>query len=162
MRFTIFIVVAFALTSCLDFSEETYYRIHPDFEYYVNEFYDSARAYGYDLQKERLSVDYLHDLEEQGAQGRTYYSGAMRLVALDYDIANMWVTRKYRQDSLCLERLIFHELGHALLHRDHIFDKPSIMNPGRTWQDYYTNEEKRAYYIRELFDPATPRPAWAK
>ena len=76
------------------------------------------------------------------------------------------------------ECLLFHELGHCLLKRLHKTDKfpdgafTSLMNPDNV--DVYATcrypiggEEcdkrpRRNYYIDELFDPATPTPAWAK
>jgi len=67
--------------------------------------------------------------------------------------------------------LVFHELGHAILlresHRNDRFqssDYASIM-VSESWllDDFYIQDlTKRAYYIDELFDPATPAPDWAE
>lgn len=62
------------------------------------------------------------------------------------------------------EALVFHEMGHLVLHRDHcneVVNKyvRSIMN---SFDDpiYNTEElqDRREYYINELFDPQTPIP----
>ena len=88
-------------------------------------------------------------------------------------------------DSFCWQQasqyerecLVFHELGHCLLKRTHLTDKfpngafKSLMNPDNvgvyaTCHYPIGGEEcdkrpRRDYYIDELFNPATPAPAWA-
>ncbi|SFE60721.1 hypothetical protein [Spirosoma endophyticum] len=76
------------------------------------------------------------------------------------------------------ECLIFHELGHCLLKREHKINRfphgafVSLMNPDNV--DVYATcrypiggdecdkRPRRDYYIDELFDPSTPTPAWGK
>lgn len=76
------------------------------------------------------------------------------------------------------EALVFHELGHCWLNRDHRADRfpngvyASLMNPDDV--DVYAvcrypiNDDacdkrpRRSYYHDELFDPATPAPAWSR
>ncbi len=89
------------------------------------------------------------------------------------------------KDSFCWQQanqnerecLVFHELGHCLLKRAHLTDKfpigafKSLMNPDNVaiyatcrypiGGDACDKRDRRAYYINELFDPATPAPAWA-
>jgi hypothetical protein len=83
------------------------------------------------------------------------------------------------QNDLQLEALIFHELGHCILGREHTNellpngDPKSIMTPGKI--DLYSpcvyqfGDEnpcnytfKRDYYLDELFNPDTQVPDWAK
>lgn len=64
------------------------------------------------------------------------------------------------------ETLIFHELGHALLHREHrdnLFTDNitpvSIMH----WQLMVSlNEITKPYYFDEMFNTSTPYPYWSK
>lgn len=74
-------------------------------------------------------------------------------------------------EDLMKEDLIFHELGHGLLGRDHINttlangDWKSIMCGGtmvnnRAWNINYRGI-RRKYYIDELFDQSTPAPDFA-
>lgn len=64
------------------------------------------------------------------------------------------------------ERLVFHELGHAILKRSHDNtllpngDYKTLMNSSG-YQVYDKDDEKRAYYIAELFNPHEPVPEWA-
>jgi hypothetical protein len=76
-----------------------------------------------------------------------------------------------------LEALIFHELGHCFLGRQHLTDTlpngdpKSIMAPDNNFLyspcEYVIDNSpcnklfKRDYYVDELFDPATPVPDWA-
>lgn len=76
------------------------------------------------------------------------------------------------------EGLVFHELGHCLLKRDHRSDRfpnrafVSLMNPGdvRVYatcaypigDDVCDKRPRRPYYVDELFNPGTPAPAWGK
>lgn len=71
------------------------------------------------------------------------------------------------------ENLIFHELGHALLGRDHLNETfengpvKSLMCSGTegfcsNFGVYYDNEALRTYYLDELFNSNTPTPAFAE
>lgn len=83
---------------------------------------------------------------------------------------NCWLSRSYIEK----EGLVFHELGHALLGRDHLNETlpnqspKSIMCSINESDDclgvfgiYYDNEKIRNYYLDELFDEATPVPDYA-
>jgi hypothetical protein len=66
------------------------------------------------------------------------------------------------------EILMFHELGHTLLNRQHDNEKlpnndfKSMMKEGSSFGVYsdYT-PERRTYYLNELFDSNTQKPIWA-
>lgn len=67
------------------------------------------------------------------------------------------------------EALVFHELGHAVLARQHDDRRlpngswHSMMTPGSLRYLYSGgNLERRSYYLDELFDSNTPPPAWGE
>jgi hypothetical protein len=66
------------------------------------------------------------------------------------------------------EILFFHEMGHAVLGRAHKNDTlpngdfKSMMFAGNQFGLYDSHDEqRRKYYLDELFNPLTPAPAWA-
>jgi hypothetical protein len=66
------------------------------------------------------------------------------------------------------EILLFHEMGHAVLGRAHNNDTlpngdfKSMMFAGNQFRLYDSHDEqRRKYYLDELFNPLTPAPAWA-
>ncbi len=69
------------------------------------------------------------------------------------------------KNEITREKVIFHELGHCILNREH---KDELLPNGEgvsilnTYNNLtrYTSQTK-AYYLDELFDPKTPPPAWA-
>ena len=70
-------------------------------------------------------------------------------------------------DETDREAVVFHELGHALLGREHKDDllpnglRASIMYSGNIRGLYSgSRQNRRQYYIDELFDPQTPAPQW--
>ncbi|MEP7320203.1 MAG: hypothetical protein ABI921_15710 [Panacibacter sp.] len=81
------------------------------------------------------------------------------------------------QNSLQLETLIFHEMGHCMLGREH---DTNLMPRGYAKSIMYPNDitlyspcvypigdscnqlYRRAYYVDELFDTSTPLPDWGK
>jgi hypothetical protein len=80
------------------------------------------------------------------------------------------------QNNRQLETLLFHEMGHCILGREHDTsllpngDPKSIMIPGDVSlyapcvypiDDSCNQLYKRDYYLDELFDPGTPVPGWA-
>ena len=48
------------------------------------------------------------------------------------------------------EILVFHELGHLILNRDHVQGHPSIMNPGGIIVTFYYADRDK--YVDELFN----------
>lgn len=61
------------------------------------------------------------------------------------------------------ESIVFHELGHLLLHRSHNnnridFNPTSIMDSNEIPEYELGRPELRKYYLDELFDPSTPVP----
>lgn len=70
------------------------------------------------------------------------------------------------RDQYWRKEIMFHEFGHALLHRGHDYrtmpngEKRSIMYPWANGEST-TNSLKTKYYIDELFNKDTPIPDWA-
>lgn len=99
--------------------------------------------------------------------GKNTVAGADAAGYYDYDLKFIYIDTTsilYLQGK---EFLIFHELGHGVLHRNHengyfIDGWPiSIMNessPRLGPQDQY----RRQYYVDELFNIYTPTPYWEK
>ena len=76
-----------------------------------------------------------------------------------------WISRPVEDN----EALIFHELGHAVLGRDHRDEllpnnsRSSIMVSTNLAGLYVGNaKNRRAYYVDELFDLEAPVPDWAQ
>ena len=74
-----------------------------------------------------------------------------------------WIDRDVEDN----EALVFHELGHMALNRNHRDDllpgnsRASIMVSTNLAGLYVGNaRDRRTYYVDELFDPDTPVPAW--
>ncbi len=121
---------------------------------HVDEFYRQANLRGlhpktseYDIV---LRKDMIKDLNVYG-QTVTYTNIFKRTrIELDYDFVTT-KTNSYR-DSLKLQILVFHELGHALLYKKHtpISDRISIMYPGLNFEMYF-DKHYRNQCLDKLF-----------
>jgi hypothetical protein len=135
-----------------------------DFKVYVDRFKSEAASRGYKIDDTQLSVAYSDTMN--------YYCGYgifnTKQVLISNAHASCWQT----QNDLDKEKLMFHELGHALLGRVHDNSKlpngdyKSMMCGGSVFNILFTvyNEdtpEKRKYYLDELFNPAIPLPSWS-
>ena len=150
-------------------------QIHEDFAMIVDTFVVEAARHGILINITNLILDYdpaLDDLTCGQCNDRRLEVERQKRVGINANI-NCW------ENHHELETLIFHELGHCLLGRDHVTDTlpngdpKSLMVPGDLTvfapcryvfgdADDCNNTYKRAYYIAELFDPTTPVPDWAK
>ncbi|WP_341227590.1 putative metallopeptidase [uncultured Arcticibacterium sp.] len=154
------------------------YRINDSLKTYVNTFYTEAENRGLKLQRENLIVDFVDSLEEDRCGQCERPAGNMEqqrrvLISLTSDC---W-SQEPQQNK---EALVFHELGHCLLNREHkevlfpsgapqsimtlildgpyqpceyvIGDNPSACN----------KTVRRQYYIDELFSENIDTiPSWA-
>jgi Zn-dependent peptidase ImmA (M78 family) len=125
------IILLMLLASCT-LIDEAEYKVQPELEVMVDEFFTEARKRQVHLNKMNLIV-YYADIKKDigGDSGR---NGSQRVVRINL---------KYK-DSRVIKHIVFHELGHALLYRSHT-DRPSIMQP--QVKDPMMTEE----YIDELF-----------
>jgi len=117
------------------------------FKSYLNIFLDQASQRGVYVDVDSLIVDFsdIHITDKENVLGVCYLSpGSPPVVNID---------RVHWRSLGLVERqlLLFHELGHCLLHRDHVEDSTiSIMNPYLiSAQTFSKNEEG---LMSELFD----------
>jgi len=138
--------------------------IESDFKIYVDRFISEAASRGYKINDDQLSVIYSDTMN--------YYCGYgifdTKQVLVSSVHGSCWQT----QSDINREILMFHELGHALLARNHDASKlpngdfKTMMCGGNAFVNLFTlyNEdtpERRKYYLDELFNPLTPPPGWA-
>ena len=151
-------------TSCKDSKE---YNVNSSFTEYLQRFEaeGATRGHTFDPQTNGLIIEFAN-LKDNTA-GLTHYEKPIRIeIDKTYwnDISNS------AGADLMKEDLIFHELGHGLLNRDHLNstlpngDWKSIMCGGtkvndRSWNINYRGV-RRNYYIDELFNESTPAPAF--
>jgi hypothetical protein len=154
----------------------TEYSIDKAFTKYVEKFFQEAQAAGVSIEKTNLIVAF--GTTENKACGQCNYTASkpkiQRKVIINTDLrcwANLIETQK--------ETLIFHELGHCLLkrqHRNEVFtdgSPKSIMVADNL--DLYTacvypidgdnscnKTFRRPYYVAELFNTNSPAPPWVK
>lgn len=130
----------------------TYPLVDEALHAYFQRFEEAAeeRGYTYDLAALGI-VGKIEELEEEHVAGQCSYGGFQpREVSLD---ATFWK----RAPNILKEMIVFHELGHCVLFRDHLEDKHangtcvSIMRSGREdCRDNY-NTVTRPSYLDELF-----------
>lgn len=156
MKKLIFVCCLFMI-GCDDSLFDTEYTINLQLRPYVDEFYKEALNRNILIDKENLIVKFAN---MDCCDGKSIKRGNQRIVQIDRD---EW---EYRIDqghdfidsttnlSLGIQEIIFHELGHALLYRNHISSKNyTIMTNDSKWSnDFYKNYNKRQLLIDELFD----------
>jgi len=163
--FSILIFLLLTIVSCKDTNE---YRVDASFADYLQRFESEASARGrtFDLKANGLIIEFAN-LKDNTA-GLTHYEDPIRIeIDKTYwnDISNS------AGADLMKEDLLFHELGHGLLKRDHLNtpldngDWKSIMCGGdkvgdRSWNINY-HGIRRAYYLEELFNESTKAPAFS-
>lgn len=133
---------------------------------YVAEFVKQARQRGITVDTTRLVIVYVDHMKDEevypvnGQYIRTYFPFREDLIQLD--TTAYWWGHPYAR-----EKVIFHELGHCLLDREHNFDilpgglPRSIMRITKHFT-YEFMTSYRKYYLDELFNPATAEPCWIR
>lgn len=143
--------------------------VDPGLEVYVSRFFEEAALRNVAISDDNLEVVF-KDLTAEGVCGLGFFKFEgtdLRRVEIS-DNLFCWDI----QDEFGRESLVFHELGHAILKRTHRDAKlPSglpadLMCDGNVCDifDFYDKYTlgKRAYYLDELFNPATPVPIWGR
>ncbi|MDA8693120.1 hypothetical protein N9L92_03590 [Saprospiraceae bacterium] len=122
-------------------------RLWEYFESFENE--AAQRGISIDLNEEGTSGE-ISPISDDGVAGTCQYNSHFNHVTVDEEFWN-------RGSDLFREFVIYHELGHCVLHRDHeesSFDNGicrSLMRSGvEDCRDAYT-EQNRSYYLDELF-----------
>ena len=119
---------------------------------YFDSFRAEAAKRGIDIDFEEMEIDgYIQFIRERGVAGQcqTYVDGATRVQ----------ISPSYWNTATDLEKefLIFHELGHCALKREHLDEAnedgtcKSMMNSGGQFCDVNYSESTRESYIEELF-----------
>lgn len=168
-------IVLLALVLSCDESRlvPTTYRIDNELLPYVEVFFAEAISRGVEVRKENLILEFGAATDEICGQCYDPKNGGQRTIIILHN-ASCW------QDASTQNReaLVFHELGHCLLGRNHRDDKlpndapASIMHSQNSGpyspciydlggDDSCNKTGRRNYYIDELFDPITPIPDWA-
>lgn len=135
--------------------------IASEFSVYTERFNAEVKARGYNLDITNLSVRFADASELAGNCGYGY-TNPPRIEISNSD--GCWHNRTDTEKEI----LMFHEMGHSILNRQHLNDTlpngdyKSMMFGGNQFIVYYDfTPEKRKYYLDELFDPSTPIPDWA-
>ncbi|MDD2996927.1 MAG: hypothetical protein PHP99_12060 [Paludibacter sp.] len=159
------LILLIALSACNDRTE---YRVDPEFEPYVTLFTAEAalRGYHFNFEQTGLIIEFA-DLDENKA-GLCHFETPIRI---EIDESYWKAIGQYPNGNLLREHLIFHEMGHGILDRDHLNqllpngDWKSLMCggervDGKSWNINYA-DERRTYYLQELFDKNTAMPDFA-
>lgn len=170
-------ILLLAIITCVACDREPEYAVHPDFEPYVQKFIDEGANYGksFDFHKSGLIIEYA-DLSDLNLAGLCHNEDPIRI---EINKTSWQSYSEIINEELYKEELIFHELGHGILDREH---KNSLF-PNGDWcsmmRGSYTNGVnaelpdsrlswntnyhgfRRDYYLDELFDSNTGTPEWA-
>lgn len=137
----IFSCLLFALTGCEEpFGHE--YVIDEELQPYADKFYAEGELRGWNLPRLNLIMVIKQDLEYRGL---SLNRGGQRLIYIDSEYYHRAID--YERDSVLIEFVVFHEMGHALLGRKHTDEYFSIMNIKRV--DY--SGAPREVFMDELF-----------
>lgn len=153
--------------------EPLQYSVPADVESYVKAFLEEASKRNVSVSAENLIVTFGTAQKEDICGQCVLEPGKTPQITLNND-AFCW-QQASQQERECL---VFHELAHCLLKREHKADKfpngayVSLMNPNDVavyatchypiGGDECDKRARREYYINELFDPSTPTPTWGK
>jgi len=137
------------ITSC---NKDNDNEIEAELQFHFDSFVTEAFEHGMDISLEDLDIGgYIENIQESGTLGqcKTYSNGSKQVV-IDLPYWNS-------ADEIEREYIVFHELGHCLLGREHKDDKDSegdcvsIMQSGDSGCDGVYDLENRNELIDELF-----------
>ena len=159
------ISIVLLFTSC---NNENEYRVEEEFEEYVIRFENEAseRNLPLNLHNDGLIIEFA-DLKDNQA-GLCHYENPIRI---EIDKTYWEAISPTKGADYMKENLLFHELGHGILKRDHLNttlengDWKSIMCGGdkvdnRPWNINYRGL-RRDYYVDELFNESTSVPQFS-
>ena len=118
----------------------------PQFDPYKETFIMEAKRRDLDVEMEVSDLPIFIGPTERLPNGRTSYAHC----SLDNPRHIVVSLQAMSLDKFQLERLIFHELGHCILNRDHVKSKNSIMDVDSydSWSRY---KRYRYFFLNELF-----------
>jgi len=147
-----FFLLLITLFSCSDFTDSRHFYIDPHLKIFANRFFAEGAKRNKDVNKDMTMV-LTDDLNTfyTGIYGLTVYE--LSEIKIDKRFTLETLSMKDHFDSLNVEFIVFHEMGHFLLHRAHApYNTYSIMVPdGQYMYDYQTDPNKRKILIDELF-----------
>ncbi|MFD0997721.1 hypothetical protein ACFQ21_00315 [Ohtaekwangia kribbensis] len=145
--FTLSLLLLAGCTGCgsFDFDQTLEYTIDARLQKHVDAFFLEAEQRGIYIPKENLTVCIVDDL---GASGRGFKNGQQSIVKISRDAYEWYISQGEEE---VIEFLMFHELGHAVLNREHCDPKYSIMAQGLSMHTYEGDSVKRAALVDELF-----------
>ena len=162
LRSLILLFVVLIYYACADIHE---YRVDDEFLPYIDRFEHEAQKHGRQINFENtgLIVEFA-DLKDNQA-GLCY---AEKPIRIEIDRAYWAAIATTQGADLMRENLLFHELGHGVLGREHLNstlsngDWKSMMCGGdkvdnRPWNINYRGV-RRDYYVVELFNVSSPEP----
>lgn len=154
------VVLIFALviagTSSCTMEDQNHYYVTPELQPFVENFYKHAGSFGLDLQRNNVVVVLGKLAFSEDPHGSNGVTNAQTGVTLDVNFVTQKLATGSHTDSIQVEYVVFHELGHYLLHRNHLSpENYTIMTAKSSYLgDYRSYPEKRERLIRELFQQA--------
>lgn len=170
----IFLCFILICLGCSKDEDELIYNVPEEFQPIVEKFLEEASVRGFNYEITNLIITYSDELDIKycgTCNSNIVNMSTQKIISINTSIC--WT------NDLQKEALVFHELGHCFLGRDHdasllpngdpksmmIEDDISVYSPcvyafGDT--DKCNFVFKREYYLDELFDEKTPIPDWAK
>lgn len=145
MKKLLFALLFFSCSSSFDQVVE--YKIDPLLKPAVDKFYAEALTRGINIQKTNLIALVDDRAVDPANLGEVQMVGDQIVVLVNKKQYERFLTDG---DTIFVERLVMHELGHALLNRSHT-SSVSIMNSGDYYYEY-KRDSFRKVLIDELFD----------
>jgi hypothetical protein len=143
----ILILTTIFIQGCFSsFDQEVEYKIDPLLKPYVDTFYEEAERRGLALQRYNLIVTIDSYKIDPYNLGESRKEGDQRVVLINKKHYDRFIAEG---EVRFIERLVMHELGHAVLDRRHL-QTFSIMNSGSYYQEFKVDSIRTAL-INELF-----------
>jgi len=145
-------IIIASLPLSIGCSKENENEIETELMSYIQTFQSEAATHGVVIQLNEIDLDgYIENIEQRGTLGQCKsYSDGSKEIVLDEPYWN-------RANDLEREYLVFHELGHCILEKDHNDSKDadghciSIMQSGAGQCDGIYTIETREQLLKELF-----------
>lgn len=133
-------IISLLLTNCSE--QETFFNIEPELQQYVDSFYKEANDRGIVLQRSNLIGKVSKSISPK--QGLLSVIDGQIIMEINY-----YSFKNFDKNKI--EAIVFHELGHGLLKRNHCDEKNSLMNTSVCLNCF--SLINREYYLEELFHP---------
>lgn len=144
--------ILLCFTACSIDEVSTEVKIDKNLKVYFDSFQHEASLRGINIDyAARGIIGRLHIINESGVVGQCFYNAkSPNSVLIDIRYWN-------QLDSFHREFLIYHELGHCVLNREHLDTRSasghclSIMHSSEDICEFVYNDSSRFYYLDELF-----------